>query len=301
MRKQQIIAILIVLLLAGGVAAGYQFYFRPAVEKFSKDQKYLEDLNTKISQLKSTFPSGKPEATVDAVNAKIQPWNETIAQRASQFSLRDFKKIDPLPKTNVLKEYYEKTASKVVTDLQTELYTKGVYYRPTIDLFFGVARPGTLTGRRVNEQQVTSWLETLKLGTSMTRLMIDSDIIGIDDIHMWTPRAQPNGLTSYAVGVSMWMTLDQFCRFVERLQTDETMCISIQGFRMTNTALRAWPDPPLKIDLVFTIDEYKYEATPRIAAATDAPGAPAAAAPAPGNQTPMEQLRNLRANTAGPS
>lgn len=300
MRKQQIIAIVIVLLLAGGVAAGYQFYFRPAVEKFSKDQKYLADLNTKIAQLKSTFPSGKPESTVDAVRAKIQPWNETIAQRAAQFTLRDFKKIDPLPKTNVLKEYYEKTASKVVTDLYTELATKGVYYRPTIDFYFGVARPGTLTGRRVNEQQVTSWLETLKLGTSMTRLLIDSDIMGVDNIVMWTPRKQPSGLTSYAVGVSMWMSLDQFCRFVERLQSDETMTISIQGFRMTNTALRAYQDPPLKIDLVFTIDEYTYEATPKVATAPEAKGATAPAS-APGNQTAMEQVKNMRANSAGPS
>ena len=143
MRKQQIIAIVIVLLLAGGVAAGYQFYFRPAVEKFSKDQQYLEALNDKIAQLKNTFPSGKPEATVEAVRAKIQPWNETIAQRAAQFTLRDFKKIDPLPKTDVLKEYYEKTAAKTVTDLYTELYAKGVYYRPTIDFYFGAAHSGT--------------------------------------------------------------------------------------------------------------------------------------------------------------
>lgn len=299
MRKQQIIAIIIVLLLAGGVAAGYQFYFRPAVEKFSKDQKYLEDLKTKITQLKNTFPSGKPEATVEAVKAKIQPWNETIAQRAAQFTLRDFKKIDPLPKTNVLKEYYDKTAAKVVTDLYTELATKGVYYRPTIDFYFGAAHPGSLAGRRVNEQQVTGWLETLKLGTSITRLMIDSDIIGIDDIQIWAPKTQANGLTTHAVGVSMWMTLDQFCKFVDRMQTDDTMCISIQGFRLANTALRTYPDPPLKIDLVFTIDEYKYEETPKVAGTPAAPGGPAGTPP--GNQTAMDQLRNLRANAAGPS
>ena len=132
----------------------------------------------------------------------------------------------------------------------------------------------------------------------MTRLMMDSDIMGIDDISMWTPRAQPNGVTSYAVGVSMWMTLGQFCKFVERLQTDETMCISIQGFRLTNTALRASADPALKIDLVFIIDEYKNEAPPKVAAAPEAAGTPAAP---PGNQTAMEQLRSLRANAAGPS
>jgi hypothetical protein len=299
MRRQQIIAIVVVVLLAGGAGAGYQFYFRPALDKFAEDQQYLAALNTKLNSLKKTFPEGKPEAAVARVREKIQPWHETLDQRAKQFTLRDFMKTDPLPKTDVLKAYYDETAQKIATDLYTELAVKGVYYRPNIDFYFGVARPGSLAGRKVNELQVLNWLSTLKLGTSVTRMLVDSEILGIDDINLWSPHITPDGFSSYAVGVSMWMTLDQFCKFIDKIQGDDTMCITIQGFRVTNSALRSYADPPLKIDLVFQIDEYRYVSAPVQTASAKLAG-PAFRKPgadalgAPGDQL-MNDVKNRRA------
>ena len=262
MRRQQIIAIVVVVLLVGGAFAGYRFYFSPALEKFAEDQQYLAALNTRLTSLKATFPGGKPEAAVARLIGKLPPWRDTLEQRARQFTIRDFKKIDPLPKTDVLKAYYEQTAEKMYKDMLTELAFKGVYYRPEIDFYFRAAKPGSLTGKSVTPLQVEYWLSTIKLGTSITRMLIDSEILAIDEIKLWTPRLTQEGFSSYAVGVSMWMTLDQSCKYFEKLQSDETMCISIQGFRITNTALRAWVDPPLRIDLVFKIDFFDYQPAP---------------------------------------
>ncbi|NUM56432.1 MAG: hypothetical protein HUU46_22570 [Candidatus Hydrogenedentes bacterium] len=295
MRREQIIAIVVVLLLAGSAGAGYQFYFRPALEKFAADQTYLEGLNTKLQTLKRTFPSGRPEAAVQLVAEKTQPWHDTLEQRARQFTIRDFKKLDPLPKTLVLRAYYDQMAQKMATDLATELAIKGVYYNPNISFYFGAARPGTLAGKSVNELQVIHWLSSIKLGTSIMRMLVDSDMLGIENLRLWTPRTTAEGFESYAVGVSMWMTMDQFCKFLEKLHGDETMCIRVNGFRMTNTSLRAYVDPPLRIELVFEIDVYNYVPQPPAAV-----GAGAAGAPATGANAAMQQLRAQRAGAAAP-
>lgn len=293
MKRQQIIAIAVVLLLAAGIGAGYQFYFRPTLEKFAEDQKYLEAINAKLQSLKKTFPGGRPEAAVELVKAKIQPWHDTLEQRARQFTIRDFKDLEPFPKTDVLKAYYEQAAQKMVTDLATELAIKGVYYNPIIlNGYFGMAQPGSLTGKTVNDLQVHYWLSTIKFGTSIVRMLVDSDMLMLDNMLLWVPRTSADGFESYAIGVSMWMTMEQFCKFLEKLHNDETMCIKVNGFRIVNNSLRAYYDPPLQIELVFQIDQYKYEPTPvKIAGAAGAPGG----AGATGADAAMEQLRNRRA------
>ena len=130
-------------------------------------------------------------------------------------------------------------------------------------------------------------------------MLVDSEILGIDDINLWSPRSTPDGFSSYAVGVSMWMTLDQFCKFIDKIQGDETMCITIQGFRVTNSALRSFADPALKIDLVFQIDEYRPAPTPEKTASAK-PAGPASAklgpkAPAAPGDQPMDDVKNRRA------
>jgi hypothetical protein len=295
MRRQQVIAIIVVLLLAGGAGAGYQFYFRPALEKFTQDKRFLSDLNTKLKSLETTFQGKKPEAAVQSVSEKIQPWHDTLEQRARQFSLRDFKKIEELPQTNVLKEYYSKTAQKMVDDLTLELYTKGIYFDPAIDFYFQMPRPATLSGKSLLKDEVEYWLSSIKLGTSITRLLAESEIIGIRNLQLWEPRDTPDNFTSYTVGVAMWMTLSQFCKFLDKLQSDETMCITVYGFRMLNSQLRGYEDPPLQIEVVFQIDQYKYSppSPAQPGAVASAPGAPGGGPNAVGNNL-INQVRERR-------
>lgn len=315
MRREQIIAIIVVVLLVAGGAAGYQFYFRPALAKFAEDQQYLQALNTKLNTLRTTFPGGKPEEAVKNVKAKLQPWQDTLEKRARQFTVRDFLKLDPLPKTDILKEYYAKTSQKMVDDLRAELLTKGVYYRPSIDFYFHMANPNTLAGKSVKPLEALYWLSTIKFGTSVARMLIDSDVLYLENLNLWTPRETVDGFTSHAVGVTMWMTMDQFCKFLEKLHNDDTMCVTVYGFRIVNTALRSYYDPPLRIEIVFQIDQYKYEPAPVVVAggpAGSAPaGAPAAAARGPAAAAPVaatpgmpagaEQLMRMRQmrNAAG--
>ncbi|MDZ4858543.1 MAG: hypothetical protein SGI88_06135 [Candidatus Hydrogenedentes bacterium] len=305
MRRQQIIAILVVLLLAGGAGAGYQFYFKPALEKFSEKKQYLADLNTKLTSLKRTFPKSKPEAAVAEAKAKIQPWQEALELRARQFSVADFKDFEPLPETRVLKAYYATTSLKLVQDLYTETITKQVWVNPAVDMYFGMPRPDSLQGKTVHPLEALYWLSNIKFGGAVLRLLMDSDVLGIDDLHMWTPKTTKDGFTNYPIGVSMWMTMDGFCRLIEKLQEDDSMAVTVQGFSITNNALRAYTDPPLKIQMVFRIDEYVPDAKPLSAIAPPAAGGrPGAAAPpaAPGavgieRLAAMQQIRN----TAGGS
>lgn len=309
MRIQQIIAIIVVIVLAGAGGAGYQFYVKPKWEKFAADQKFLRDLETKAKSLKDKFPNGKPQATVEAVTAQIQPWAEAVEDRARQFTVRDFKKVDEVPSTAVLRAYYATTAKKKVDDIQVELWTKQIYLNPAIDLYFGMPRADALVGKSVHQLEVIYWLQNIQFGTSILRFLADSDVLGIDDLYIWAPKTTTDGFTNNAVGVSMWMTMEGFCKFLEKTQNEDDMCISVLGFSIKNSALRAYDNPPLKIDLVFRIDEYKYEPKPvampgATAGAAGAGAGPEAGAP-PAEATPdpslisaerLAQMRAMRQN-----
>jgi len=299
MKRQQVIAIVVVLVLAAGAGAGYTFYLQPSLAKFAADQQFLSELTTKLGSLKKTFAGGKPEAVLARVKEKTQPWHDTLNQRVTQFGIRDFLKIDDFPKTDVLKAYYAQTSKKMVDELAFELASKGVYYQPSIDFYFQMPRPDELEGKKVNGLQAMHWLQTIRLGTSITRMLVDAEMLGIDDLNLWPPRTAADGFTSYTVGVSMWMTMDQFCKFMDKLYSDETMCITINGFRVTNTALRAYPDPPLRIELVFQIDNYKLAPVAKAAAAqaVAAPGGAPSAVPA-GTADALLQMKSQRAGGA---
>ncbi|HRI89110.1 MAG TPA: hypothetical protein PK869_12630, partial [Candidatus Hydrogenedentes bacterium] len=198
--------------------------------------------------------------------------------RARQFSIGAFKQIDPIPETRVLKSHYARQAQKIVGELYTEILTKQIYVNPRIDLYFGMPRPDSLGGKTVHPIEVMYWSTNIQFGASVMRLLLDSEVGGIDDLHVWTPK-EADGFKSYPVGVSMWMTMSGFCKLVEKLQNDDTMTITIQGFSIRNTALRASQDPWLKIDMTFRFDEYDYKPKPASGqAAGDAASAPGGAA-----------------------
>lgn len=296
MRKQQIIAILVVLVLLGAAGAGYQFYFKPTLEKFAEKKQYLADLDAKLTSLKRTFPNSKPEAAVAEAKAKIQPWQDALEQRARQFSVADFKDFQPLPETRVLKAHYATTSLKLVQDLYTETITKQVWVNPAVDLYFGMPRPDMLQGKTVQPLEVIYWLSNIKFGAAVMRLLMDSDVLGIDDFYMWTPKTTKDGFTNYPIGVSMWMTMDGFCKLMEKLQSDDSKAITIQGFSITNNALRAYTDPPLKIEMVFRIDEYVQEIKPL--PAPTAPGGARAPGAVGGQDSAVERLAQMQKTRA---
>ena len=158
-------------------------------------------------------------------------------------------------------------------------------------------RPDELQGRTVQPLEVIYWLHNIKFASAVMRMLMDSDVLGIDDIYMWTPKTTKDCFTNYPIGVSMWMTMDGFCRLLEKLQADDSKAITVQGFSITNTALRAYTDPPLKIDMVFRIDEYVLEVKPLTDLAPK-PGAPGAPATPAGGST-MERLAAMAQSRQG--
>ena len=304
MRKQQIIAIVIVLALLGGAGAGYQFYFKPTLEKFAEDKQYLDQLDAKLNVLKKTFPAGtKPQEAVETAKAKIQPWEEALEQRAKVFSIRDFRKIEELPETKVLKAYYAQASQKMVDELRNEVYVKQVYLNPSIDLFFGMPTPGSLSQKSVHQLEAIYWLTNIKYGTSVIRMLVDNEALGIDNFYVWPPRTT-GPFTTYAVGASVWMTMQGFCKFLENAQSNETMCISVQGFHIQNTQLRSYVDPPLKIDFVFKMDTYDYQpkgsgGDGKGNAATGKPAAGAASAPPGVTDETLAKMQSMRSLNLG--
>jgi hypothetical protein len=267
MKTQHIIAILVVLALAGAGGAGYQFYFKAKLQQYADDKVYLEQLDAKLKSLKSQFPTGKPAEDVAAVVARKQPWQEAVELRVRHFGLpKGFKEVNPLPETLILRAYYSQESQRIIEGLQREAYSKGVWLNPAIDLYFGMPSPSTLVGQSVSDVQAKFWLTYIQFGVSLLRYFIDARVLGIEDISIWTPKVA-EGFTTYTVGVSLWLTLEDLCKLLENIQLDDRTFIKVHGLSITNTQL-AIPEPALKVNMILQIEEFNQEETPPPAAAS---------------------------------
>lgn len=268
MKKEPIIAVLIVLLLAGGAGAGYQFYFKAQIQKFNEDKEYLEQLIAKKNQLVQTFGREKPQDVVAQVASNVQPWQLAVEERARRFSVAQFLKIDPIP-DNVLivKEAYAERAVKIAQDLYRDAYQKNLYIAH-LDPYFNQPRPDSVEGGTVNRDQANFWLTFIQFGATSVRLLMESNVLYIEDLQIWPARTTPEGFNTYTIGVAMWMTLEDFCRFLQKLYEDDERFFAVHGFRITNEQLLRYTNPPLRIEMLILIDEYKFEPKPIAPAGT---------------------------------
>jgi len=298
MKKQHIYTILVLLVVAGGAGAGYQFYFREQLAKYADNEELLEGLQAKHAELDSKFKGKKPDEEVAMYKGLVNPWAEAVDRRARVFSIDEYAQIDPIPTGELPKPYYIRTADDMKNRLLSDAYTSGIAI-PGVDPYFGCPQPNQLAGTTFDAEDATKWLREIQYGSSLVRLLIQKGAVQIDDFVMWPRRTVDGVFEERTIGVRMWMQMNNFCGLVRDLQYDDRTFFNVAAFRITNPYLR-WADPYLQVEVLITMADF-LSPEERAAASAATPEEEEDSAGAFAGQTGLQQaldrMRNTRSGT----
>jgi len=277
LRREYIIAIVIVALLGGGVFAVYQFFLKERLEGYAKDQLKLEQLEKKYVELSEKFENTKPKAVIEDVANRVNPWKEAVDQRGDYFNIGDFKKIDPVPEDHLsYKLYYMEKAPKVEAAFYDYLRDEGKsnVVGTGIDLWFSAPRPDRVKDLRPDQSEVAVWLMAMQFGSSFVKMFIDADVISLRQMLLWEARIDQQVLEAYTAGVDFEMTMEDLVSFMDELRFDRDRYYDVNAIRIKNPYLMgAWAnDPYLQVEMLVTTADYKEGAQVRVTSPSDALG-----------------------------
>ena len=198
----------------------------------------------------------------------MQPWSEAAERRSRIFNLGDFDKVEPIPETGVVpKAEYVKRIEAMKNQIMLDAYSKGVAIIPGVDPYFGQPTPTELAGTSPTSVEATRWLKDAQFGGEVTRMLLKSGALQIDSLVIWPARTENGVLQSFTIGTAVWMRMRELCAFLQDLQYDEQKYFQINGFRVQNPYLRV-QDPPLRVEVLFTMASYGVPEEPVAAEAT---------------------------------
>ncbi|MBX7255433.1 MAG: hypothetical protein K1Y02_03640 [Candidatus Hydrogenedentes bacterium] len=266
LRKEYIITLVALLLFGGGGYAVWKFYFSAQLDKYREDVKYLDGLKAKLDELQKRFGNQKPEDILTQYAELVQPWSEALDQRGKFYSADAYVKVDTPPEKVVLREYYAEQYQKIVQEVSTLAYNKGVQM-PGVDLSFGQNRPDELRGRAVNNMEVMIWIAGLQLGAGFTKELINHNPAYIEAVDMWDPRPNLEILNARTFGVAMWIRMKDLLELYKDLNENKSMYYCVTGMKITNGQLRSAVDPYLRVEMLVDIAAYQPNAVVAIAGA----------------------------------
>jgi hypothetical protein len=300
MKKQHIFTILILLVIAGVVGAGYQFYFKEQLAKYAENEEFLIGIQAKHVELDNKFQRKKPDEEVAKYNGLVNPWAEAVDRRARVFSIDEYANVPEIPTGELPKPYYIRTSDEMKNRLLVDAYTSNIAI-PGVDPYFGRPQPAELAGANVTPENAMKWLREIQFGSSLVRLIIQKGALRVDDFVMWPSRTVDEVFQERTVGIRMWMSMDRFCGLVRDLQYDERTFFNVAGFRITNPYLR-WYDPAMQVEVLITMLDYQ-SPEERAAAASTASEEETTRSPVVTGQTDLQQaldqMRNSRLGSSG--
>lgn len=255
MKKQHIIAILVLLVVAGAIGAGYQFYFKEQLEKYSDNEQFLEGLRAKHADLDRQFKGKKPDEVVATYRNLVNPWADAAESRARIFSVDAYAAVDPVPEGEIPKPYYIRQVEAMKNQLITDAYTSGIGI-PGVDPYFGQPAPDRLVGTTITAEDAQKWLSEVQFGSSLVRMLMSNGAIQINNFVFWSPEVIETVLNARTFGVDMWIRMGDFCRLIQNLQYDDETFFNVASLRVTNPYLKYY-DPPLRVELLVTMAEYQ--------------------------------------------
>ena len=255
-RKEHIVAIVVVALLAGGGVAVYQFYYKQELAAYALNLRRLDDLEKTLSRLQATFSGYKPDVLVAANRGGIQPLADEVVQRSTFFNTSDWLQIDPIPQGKMLKFYYEEQFNKTFSDLRQYAMSRTPPCAYPDATTFGAPKPEEFVNRDVTATQVEGALRHIRFACSTIRLLMEAKAVAITQVEIWEPRPGYAGMLSLrTTGLSFVMYLKDLTAFLESLRTHERY-FCVNTISIQNRYMR-WPvEPPVEVKMLLTQAEF---------------------------------------------
>ena len=252
-KKEYIVVGLILLLVVGSVGAVFQFYVAPQLAQYQRDEQLRDALRGKTGQMSATFNNIKPALVVDAWEKVVPAWETALEQRRPLFEEFDTHVEVPEEQVDMLQFWYEKEFRQRILALQQYVTENQAWFKLTS---FGAKAPSELKTGAVTTDQVEEWLRQLNMGSEIVRMLVDAKAFWITEVHVWPEVVKQELLVNQTTGVEFYMTLPNLVEFMQDLYNDDRY-FEINGFKITNTELRRYTDPPIKVQMVLTMATMK--------------------------------------------
>jgi type II secretory pathway pseudopilin PulG len=297
-RREYIIAILIVGLIFAAVGAAYQFFYKARLAQYDANTQALQNLENALTALETQFESKIPEDLIKARKGMVQPLAEQVVQRAAFFNTAELLQIDPIPEGKLLRFYYSDQFNKMLNELRQDAYSRTPYCAYPEMSTFGAPRPDELEGRTVTEQEVKDWLSLIKFGATMMRMLMDAKAVAVYDVQMWPERQDyDNLLKMRTVGLSFVMRYGDLVAWLDKLRL-ENRYFDVNGIGVQNRYLRWAIEPPVEVQMLLTQADFNAAgatSVPRAAAPGGSPlPGPGGVIGAPGLGLPFPPLSDAQ-------
>lgn len=258
MTKERLLYIGVLLAALASFGAVYQFYFKERLEEYARDERFKGELQLVYNNLTETFHGTDPETFTQMWVAGVQPWRQTLEDRAAFFTFGDWYDHDMPPEdVGLLRFWYDEVSTKMLTDLYAKASeTPGLRTFPN-DLLgmFGVASVNDWAGVNVTEQMVNSELANLSFGISVIETLLEAKVKGIFETRLWPKRTEKgtaNILRYQTVGASILIETDDLVRFLENSLKFGDRFYTIDSMRISYPYLGQQYEPQLRVDFLFS-------------------------------------------------
>jgi len=278
-RREYIIAILIVGLIFAAVGAAYQFFYKARLAQYDANTQMLQNLENALTGLETQFEGKIPEDLVKARKGMVQPLAEQVGQRAAFFNTADLLQTDPIPEGKVPRFYYSDQFNKILNELRQDAYSRTSYCPYPEWSTFGAPRPDELEGRTVTEQEAKDWLSLIKFGAAIVRMLMDAKAVAVYDVQIWPERLDyDNLLKMRTAGLSFVMRYADLVAWLDKLRL-ENRYFDVNEIGVQNRYLRWAIEPPVEVQMLLTQADFN------AAGATPVPrAAPPEGFPLPGSE-----------------
>lgn len=298
MNRQYVFTVVVLLAVAGATAGVYQFYFKEQLETFAENRNNLDLLQKQLQTLQKTFDKTKPDVIVRMWRGAVIPWSDAVTQRATFFNLKEVYETEPMPEGELPRFYYEKESNRLIAQIQNAAYTRNppCHLPAVVYAQFGAPQMSQLTGQAVTREDVELWLQRIRQGCFITKMLLDAKVITIGNIVLWPKRVEGGVLELHTVGVSVMMTARNLIAFTDALRMSERFT-QLNAISVSNPHLRYSSDPVLQVQMLFTLGRY-LEPPPGSA---DALGGTVMAAAGASPQAQLGAMRRSIQRTATPA
>ncbi len=297
MRKQIIVLGAILGGMLGVAVAVYLLFLQSRVQAYQDADRLYANLEAKLRHFNQIFSNTQADKIAEKWRAKVQPWAEAVEERKGYFNLGNALEINPVPEDKLARFYYEEQYYAMLEEMYSEAATKGIYL-PSMN--FGVPDPESLTNQAPSRQEVEAWLRWIAFGRDTVRLLLDANPVVIHEVALWPPETDESQVLEWRrVGLSFAMTLENLCKFQEKLLTNRKQYYDVTALRVSNRYLRYSPDPWLEVQMVLSRCQFVEPTLGEVPAAPGmgavSPGfAPPPTSPVPALATPPQP--GFRAN-----
>lgn len=252
MIKRYVIPTVLILGVFAAAGAVYEFYLKSRLAEYRQNIARMEELESRLQDLETTFEGTKPEVIVKATKLEIGPLAEAVQSRAQFFELPDVE--DPeLPEQGLYRFIYEEKYNERFEKLSRDAYSRNIYLNPGID--FGVQSPEALSGQLVSKNQAEAWLRRIDFGSQVTRRLIEANARAIRNIVLWPFTEERNLLRVRRVGLDIQMPIEDLVRFLDELRLEDKYT-NVEAIRVRNANLNSNYEPLLDVEMVLSYADY---------------------------------------------